>query len=212
MVNQRYVVNEREAYAVREAFHGCLQGKSMRERRDVFVRLGIRSKRSNTPSGTSIHEILRNRKYTGVDTFAEVRKNNHRDNQSLEQVIMVHGAIPQIIDPAVWEEVQQAMNRNKQAGNRGKNSRIVNLVSGIVFSGTATAPCVSIRAATRAAPTATIAASAAAASASVPKMWMRFCLTMSNAPLLHHPSRMHLPSISMSMQKRQSHTWAQSAK
>ena len=87
----------------------------------------------------SIHDVLRNEKYSGTYVFnktaakVENRRNNHaRKDES--DIIRVPGGIPAIISKDIWEVVKKRMdaNKHKSAGNRAKQ---VYILSGHVFCG-----------------------------------------------------------------------------
>ena len=86
-------------------------------------------------SKNSIHDILRNEKYTGVYVYCRGTKHNHR--QIREDVIRVPNAFPAIVPRELWERVQEKMNkRRKSPGERASGkAKEPYLLAGLISCG-----------------------------------------------------------------------------
>ncbi|ABY92005.1 recombinase family protein [Thermoanaerobacter brockii subsp. lactiethylicus] len=132
IVDEKYVINEKEAEAVRLIFELYAQGYGYRHIIDELNLRGYRTKKGNPFSKNSIHEILKNEKYIGKYIFNKGTKKNHR--MVKEDVIVIDNAIPAIIDKDLFEQVQKKIEERKIT--RGANSaKRVYLLSGLVYCG-----------------------------------------------------------------------------
>ena len=91
---------------------------------------GITGKRGKTISYSSIYEILRNEKYTGVYTYSQTEEENRGDRRTKPHAIRVENAFPAIIDRATFKEVQKIMVGRQQTGRKADY-----LCSGLVYCG-----------------------------------------------------------------------------
>ena len=99
---------------------------------------GIRGKRGGAIAPASLHDILKNEKYTGVYIYNRTvskdalgRRNNRKDKPA-EDIIRIDGGMPVIIPRPFFERVQQKMIKNKSGTQRAKEPY---LLSGIIFCG-----------------------------------------------------------------------------
>lgn len=74
---------------------------------------GLKTKHGKQFGKNSIHDILVNEKYTGTFIYNRASEKNHRQEKSLEEIIKIPQAIPQIISWEEWLEVQKIMEHNK---------------------------------------------------------------------------------------------------
>lgn len=87
----------------------------------------------------SIHDILCNKKYIGVYTFnrsaskKDGRRNHHRSKPP-EDIIVIPGAIPPIIDEETFTRVQERIAGNRIAPARSK-AKVNYLLSGLIWCG-----------------------------------------------------------------------------
>jgi len=104
-------------------------------------RRGVRTRRGREFGRNSLHEILRNEKYTGVyiyrrsalpDKFG--KRNNHAD-RSRNDIIRIEGGVPQIINREVFDAVQTIMDKRKMEPYVRSDAKEVYLLSGKVFCG-----------------------------------------------------------------------------
>jgi site-specific DNA recombinase len=140
--DRSYMINEHEAKAVRLIFEMYDQGFGYDRIIDELNSFGYRTKRGGPFGKNSLHEILKNEKYIGVYTFnkrqgrtAYGRKNNRRQKPA-EEIIRIPGAIPAIIDEALFNRVQERMLKRKQNPERARQkAKTVFLLTGLVFCG-----------------------------------------------------------------------------
>lgn len=134
---RRYIINEREAATVRLIFELARTGASYNLIREELNRRGHRTKLGRSFGKNAIHDILRNRKYTGVYIFnRSVSKNgskrNHHRSKTPDKIIEVPGGMPVIIDEHDFREVQTLMDNRKHAPGRNK-AKVNYLLSGKVY-------------------------------------------------------------------------------
>lgn len=134
------IINEREAASVRLIFKMYLAGCGYGEIIDALNGRGYRTKRGQPFSKTSLYEILRNEKYTGVYVYnksaaknAEGKFNRHA-YKSEDEIIRIEGLVPQIVTPEDFETVQRKMaeRRHKAAKYTAKETY---LLSGKIICG-----------------------------------------------------------------------------
>ena len=137
--DKHYIINEKEAEAVRYLFTAYANDASYSEMVRWLQLHGIVGKRSGKPiAANSIHDILQNEKYTGVFVFnrsaskdAFGKRNGHKKKDDSE-IIRIEGGIPQIISKELFEIVQKKMRRNKTGSHRATEPY---LLSGIIYCG-----------------------------------------------------------------------------
>lgn len=132
VVDQRYVINEKEAALVKKIFSMYAGGSSYKE---IIAQLeGIPTKKGGTWGTNSISTILKNDRYIGIYTW------NRRKVKLMgkwagggpnERMVRIEqGAIPPIIDLHTWNAVQTRMKSNKHAQNTAV--RRTYLLSGLI--------------------------------------------------------------------------------
>lgn len=134
-----YIINEKEADAVRYLFNAYLDGQGYTKMAEWLKLHGIVGKRSKKPIAiNSIHDILQNEKYTGVFVFnksaskdAMGRRNGHKKKDDSE-IIRIEGGTPQIISKELFNQVQEKMKKNKSGAHRATEPYIL---SGVIFCG-----------------------------------------------------------------------------
>lgn len=142
VVDQKYVINEYEASAVRLIFEMYDQGFGYNAIIKKLNELGYRSKRGGPFGKNSLHDLLKNEKYIGVFVFnrrqgrtADGKKNNRRLKPQ-EEMIVIPGAIPAIIDEDLFWRVQEKMLKKKHNPEKARNkARTVYLLTGLVKCG-----------------------------------------------------------------------------
>ena len=110
--NNNYIINKREAEAVRKIFNACLNCVGYDQLLIEFDRQGLRTKFGKPFSKTSFNAILKNRKYIG--DYIYYPEGSAREKKS--QPIVLEGALPQIVDKSVFWEVQKIMEKRKHTG------------------------------------------------------------------------------------------------
>lgn len=115
-------VDEKEAAIVRRIFREYDSGQSYKSIIDGLNADGIRTKRGNKFGSNSLHDLLKNQLYNGVQIYgAKVyRQDGTRNSHAPEGENVITRDAPEleIIDKATFERVQQRMeqNKHKQAG------------------------------------------------------------------------------------------------
>lgn len=116
--NKRYVIDEREAEAVKVIFQMALEGYSYGQIRDYLNKHGYRHSDGRLFSA-HFYDILRNRKYIGEYVYNRTvskdengYRNNHK-NRAEQDIIRLQGVMPQIIDTETFERVQAMLDSRK---------------------------------------------------------------------------------------------------
>lgn len=115
--NKRLVIDETEAAVVRRIFHEYESGQSYKSIIDGLNRDGIRTKRGSAFGSNSLHDLLKNPKYTGQVTFGGMpyRSDGSRDthNPDTTDAITFQRDDLAIIGKEQFGRVQQRMALNK---------------------------------------------------------------------------------------------------
>ena len=136
---KKYVINEEEAMVVRYIFSSYADGVGYNQIVRYLNANGYHSKRGRAFGKNSIHDLLKNIRYTGVYTFnmKQVKdsagKRNNRPKPREEQII-IEGGMPAIIDKETFNRVQLLMSNGKQRGGLNR-AQVVYLLSGILRCG-----------------------------------------------------------------------------
>lgn len=118
IVDGRYVINETEAVAVRKIFELKANGEGYSAIIEWLNAHGYRTKRGGFFGKNSIHDILNNKRYTGVYQYAKGTKHNpHGVNMDL---IEIEDGIPRIIDDYTWNKVEKIRSERKNGANTAK--------------------------------------------------------------------------------------------
>lgn len=137
---KKYVINEKEAEAVRIMFDKLIKGWSYRELAEYLNLLGYRTKIGNKFSATSsFYDILTNPKYMGVYTYNRSvskpkqlgMKRSHRKNKNEEEIIRVPNGVPAIVDEETFELVQKLLKQRRRSKGQHK-AKEVYLLTGLV--------------------------------------------------------------------------------
>lgn len=117
----KLVINEHEAKAVRLIFGRILEGYSYEEVINELNLLGFKTRMGNHFGKNSLHNLLKNEKYTGVYVYsksapkdADGKRNGHKYKDESE-IIRVEGAVPPLVDKDDFQLVQEKMKNRKQA-------------------------------------------------------------------------------------------------
>ena len=129
IVNQKYIINPIEAAYVRKMFECARNRTGYTELIKEMDNAGIRGKRGRTIKYPQIYEILRNEKYTGVYLYSVDEDKKREDRRIKSNAIRVDGAVPQIITPELYKEVQEIMASHKAVRSNKY------LCSGLVYCG-----------------------------------------------------------------------------
>lgn len=104
-VNKQLILDEDAAPIVFEIFTKYANGVSMKEICDSLNARGLKSAQGAAFNKSSLHTMLKNRKYLGIYIYGEKE---------------IPGGLPQIIDEDLFNKVQERMALNKQAPGRAR--------------------------------------------------------------------------------------------
>ena len=131
VVDQQYVINPREAEAVRRIFSMYADGKSYNY---IINQLkDFRGKRGQPLGKNSLNSILKNERYIGVYTWnkRKVKLMRKWAGGALNpDCVRIEGIIPKIIDIKTWERVQKRMCDNKRRASA--KAKRTYLLSGLI--------------------------------------------------------------------------------
>lgn len=133
-----YVLDEPAAQAVRTLFDMFITGQGYAAMADFLRQGGFKTTRGNDFSKASLHDIMRNEKYTGTYIWnrsasaTRSGQRNHHQSKPKEEIIRIPNAFPAIIDQATWRKAQDTIRTNRvHAGSY--TAKQVYLLSGIIF-------------------------------------------------------------------------------
>ena len=137
--DQKYVINEYEAEAVRLIFNMFARGDGYAEIIDALNEKGYKTKMGRSFCSNSLHCLLKNEKYKGTYIFNRTqRKVEGRRNGNVikpdEEIIRIPGGMPAIVSEEKWREVAIRMERNKHLKSSYKANKVYAL-SGKIFCG-----------------------------------------------------------------------------
>lgn len=137
--DKTFSINTFEAKAVQLIFGMYAAGDGYSKIIDELNRLGYRTKRGNTFGKNSIHDLLKNEKYTGTYIFnrTERKTNGKRNGHSIKdetEIIRIPGGMPKLIEKEMFEKVQSKMIENRHGPGRFL-AKEVYLLSGLVYCG-----------------------------------------------------------------------------
>ena len=128
VVEQRYVINELEAFYVRRMFDAAETGAPMEPLLKEMEAAGIRGKRGAVIRYPQAYEILRNEKYTGLFTYTLEEEKSRDARRDKLNAIRIDGAVPAIITKEQFQAVQNIMKGRKRVGKKADY-----LCSGLVY-------------------------------------------------------------------------------
>lgn len=136
---KKYKINEKEAEAVRLIYSMYLEGVSKQGIATKLNELGYRTKLNRMFTVTSLYEILKNEKYTGVYIYNRAvhkvnGKRNHRIANKEEDIIKIEGGMPQIISREDFEKVKEMLEKRKRTPGANKAIQPY-LLTGLIFCG-----------------------------------------------------------------------------
>lgn len=133
---KKYIINEREAVAVRQMFSMYAGGHSYGEIINWLNDNGYRTKRGRTFGKNSLHDLFHNRRYIGMSVGCKnyKQKNGKRNAHAPddENTIIIENVCPSIIEREVFDMVQEKMKANKKRAG-SFSARRTYLLSGYVF-------------------------------------------------------------------------------
>lgn len=126
IVDGNYVINEKEAEAVRKIFDMRAKGYSLIDISLEMNKLGYKTKRGTEFKKNSLYDLLKNEKYIGNYIYGKGTKDDHRNIN--ENIIKHEGTIPAIIN----KEVFYMVNQGKQT-NQSTASKNFYLLTGLIY-------------------------------------------------------------------------------
>jgi site-specific DNA recombinase len=123
IAEKKYVVDEREADAVRFIFQSYADATPYPRVIAGLAERGVTTRFGAVFSKNSLHSILRNPKYVGIHEWNVAipripgHRNGHRRKPESE-IIRVAGVIPPIIDQETWNRAQARLTANTELGQR----------------------------------------------------------------------------------------------
>lgn len=142
--DKNYIINEKEAFAVKKVFEDYAKGKSYRDLIEWLNNNGYHTKYGNKFTPRMFHEMLHNQKYVGTYIYNKkkrVKRNGITmdiDHEKENQIIIENG-IPAIIDAQLFKKVQDRLSYNK-ARVPSFTAKEKYLLSGKVFCGQCGSP------------------------------------------------------------------------
>lgn len=137
IVDKHYVIDEKEAEAVRLIFKLYLDGKGYGEICLALAARGYTTRSGKNFPKNSLHDILRNERYMGTYTFNRIPKSKRRNSHSRvrpNDFISIPDAIPAIVSKKDFFAVQEKMKQNKKRSGAYTAKRDY-LLSGKFFCG-----------------------------------------------------------------------------
>lgn len=136
----KYIIDEERAEAVRIYFQGIAGGISLAKIAETLNEQGFRTQMGRKFTNNSFQSWASNRKYKGDYTWdvsapkREDGRRNTNDKKPLQDQIIIPNAIPAIIEPELWNEVNKIMQQRKQKPGAMK-AKIYYLLSGKIVCG-----------------------------------------------------------------------------
>ncbi|BAU27949.1 site-specific DNA recombinase [Aneurinibacillus soli] len=125
LVNQKLVINEKEAVVVRFIYDRYLQGTGMVSIAVECNQLGYRTKKGNEFKRTAIFDILNNPAYYGALRWNYKDYGDGTKLNASKDWILLEGVYPAIIEKETFEQVQLIMQRKRSMHPRQVSSTYV---------------------------------------------------------------------------------------
>lgn len=116
IVDKKYVINKKEAEAVRKIFDMKIKGYSLIDISLELNKLGYKTKRGTEFKKNSIYDLLKNEKYIGNYIYGKGTKDNHRNEN--ENIVRHEGTIPAIISKEVFEAVNSKKEKKESTASK----------------------------------------------------------------------------------------------
>lgn len=137
--NKMLIINADEANIIKIIFDMTQDRYSYNDVANFLNDKGFKTKRGSTFTKNSLHDILRNPKYTGLYFYNRIAKpilgtnvNSHKYNDP-KDMTLVPGGVPAIISQEQFDDVQQILNLRKQT--RAVKQQETYLFTGKIFCG-----------------------------------------------------------------------------
>lgn len=133
--DKTFVINE-NAEIVRYLFEAFAAGKGARALAQEMNEKGVRTRRGNAPDNRWVHYILTNPTYIGkIRWSTEGHANYDRPNYAGENVLVVDGKHPPIIDQELWDAVQMKIGKRSTEVKYKRDGKKVFMLKGLVRCG-----------------------------------------------------------------------------
>ncbi len=136
--DRQYVINQTEAEAIKFIFNQYSAGYGYKPIIAALKEKGHKTKLGRDFTQASLHDILRNEKYTGVYIFNRAsskvggKRNNHRSKDEPD-IIKIPGGMPSIVSEELFAAIQTKMKNNKM--NAQNKAKEIYLLSGKILCG-----------------------------------------------------------------------------
>ncbi len=135
-----YEIEPAEAAVVKDIFSKVSSGWSYIEILRYLDEKGIKNRRGKKFGRNSLHDMLRNERYTGTYIFNQnprrhpvTGKRSSRHKNPADEVIRVPGGMPQIVPREQWEKIQKMMDKRKQNPTTARRRKF--LLTGFITCG-----------------------------------------------------------------------------
>ena len=128
-----YFVIEKEAEAVKIIFEKYLEGYTYPQICNILSKKHYKTKTGKEFGYNSIHDILRNEKYTGVYVYGYGSRAKRR-GQPNEDIIKIEDGMPKIIEKDIFDSVQEKLKGRKNMGGAYKAKQTY-FLSGLIVCG-----------------------------------------------------------------------------
>lgn len=145
---KEYIINEKEAEAIRIMYKKVTEGWSYRELAEYLNVLGYRTKIGKKfKANSSFYDILTNPKYKGEYVFNRSvqkpkqvgMKRSHRKNKDESEIIRIPNGIQAIVDEGTFETVQKILHQRRRSKGQNK-AKEVYLLTGLIECGECGSP------------------------------------------------------------------------
>lgn len=135
IVNQQYVINEKEAEVVRRIFELYNQGYTYDKILEDIKQFGVSGKRGRPISKSTLNGLLQNQRYIGRYSWMEnINREMHKwVGKKNDNAVIIEDAIPAIIDKETFYKAQERI-KNRQI-RASKNAKREYLLSNLIFCG-----------------------------------------------------------------------------
>ncbi|MCM1165943.1 MAG: recombinase family protein [Lachnospiraceae bacterium] len=144
VVTKKLVINEKEAQAVRKIFDMYIKGASLTEIVNDLNQSGYVTKVGKAFGKSSLHEIIRNKKYCGYYVYnrreplkrckgKRGKGNSHRDKPK-DEIIEVKDGVPAIVSEEVFNRAQE-ISKSHEIKSGAYSAKQAYLLSGLVKCG-----------------------------------------------------------------------------
>lgn len=142
---KKYVINEEEAFIIRRIYTMYSQGVGYkRVLRYLNDEMQFKTKSGNEFTSSTLNNILKNEKYTGVYIFNRKHEKDCLGNRKPQlneekDIIKIEGGMPAIISKELFDMVQDKMKSNKEKVNANSKNESF-LLTGRIRCGVCGAP------------------------------------------------------------------------